>query len=227
MWRPVLHELGGRVRAIVPDLPGHGKSVSVHYVSHHDTVTRLADLLADRAPRGAIVVGFSLGGQLAIDLASAYPSLVRGALIISAETKPAPAQGATLSLLKGTAPLAKREWFAKKQAKQLGVPEEFLAEYIRDSQSLSRETLLASVGENIAYTIPASWQHFRRPVTVAVGERERRLMRRSAHLTHEGLPHSELVVIPEAGHDAPFMKPNFVADLIRALVVQTQPKHAA
>lgn len=227
MWRPVLNQLSGSVRAIVPDLPGHGTSDSVDYVSHADAVARLADLVRDRAPGGAIVVGFSLGGQLALKLASECPELVRAALIVSAETKPAPAQAATLSLLKRTAALAKQEWFAKLQAKQLGVPGAYLAQYVRDSQAISVETLLASVGENIAFTLPPGLTSYTRPATVIVGERERKLMHDSARLTHAALPQSTLVVADDAAHDSPFTRPKLIAEQVRALVTASKPNHAA
>ncbi|GAA1318976.1 alpha/beta hydrolase [Nonlabens tegetincola] len=227
MWRPVMNQLAGAVRAIVPDLPGHGTSGSIDYVSHSDTVARLAELIRDRAPRGAIVVGFSLGGQLAIRLASEHADLVRGALIVSAETKPAPAQGATLALLKLTAPLAKQEWFAKLQAKQLGVPGAYLPQYIRDSRAMSVETLLASVGENISFTLPAAWSAFTGPAGIVVGAGERKLMHESARLTHAALPHSTLTVAEAADHDAPFTKPKLIADHIRQILGQLEPKHAA
>lgn len=221
MWRPVLNQLSGAVRAIVPDLPGHGTSGSIDYESHADTVKRLAELLRDRAPGGAIVAGFSLGGQLAIALASEHPELVRGALVVSAETKPAPAQSATLALVKRTATLAKQEWFAKLQAKQLGIPGAYLARYVRDSQSLSPETLLASVGANISFTLPEAWATFSGPVTIVVGAGERKLMHESARLTHEALPHSELIVADAAAHDAPFTRPGLLAEQLIALAGAT------
>lgn len=217
MWRPVLNKLAGTVRAICPDLPGHGGSASVPYESHADTVERLTALIRQQAPGGVVVVGFSLGAQLAIDLASAHPTLVRAALIVSAETKPAPAQAATLALLKRTAPLAKHEWFAKLQAQQLRVPGAYLPLYVADSQAISTETLLASVRENISFTLPAAWASFPGPVTVVVGAGERKLMRDSARLTHEALPHSTLIVAEDAAHDAPFTRPELLAEQVRRL----------
>ncbi|GAA2831623.1 alpha/beta fold hydrolase [Leucobacter komagatae] len=224
MWRPVLDVLAGGLRAIVPDLPGHGSSGSVDYVSHDETLARLADLIRDRAPRGVTVVGFSLGGQLALRLASEHPELVRAALVVSAETTPAPAQAATLALLRASAPLAKREWFAKLQARQLGVPATLLGRYITDSARVSEATLLASVKENISFTLPDGWAAFAGPATVVVGTKERGLMRASAELTHAALPHSTLVVAERAGHDAPFTRPELIAAELRALLSDEDPE---
>lgn len=223
MWGPVIEHLGTGVRSIVPDLPGHGTSVEVPYVSHADAVGRIAALLMDRAPHGATVVGFSLGGQLALELAARHPELVRSLLVVSAETIPAPAQGVTLALLKASAPLARQEWFARAQAKQLGVPHELLDRYVADSRALGTDSLVASVAENIAYTIPVGLERFAGPAIVAVGAKERRLMRDSATVTLRNLEqrigaHSELVTIPGAAHDAPFSHPELVADMVRSLL---------
>ena len=218
MWRATLNRLGSGVRSIVPDLPGHGSSDQVDYVSHAETVSHLAALLRDRAPGGAVVVGFSLGGQLALLLAAEHPELVRGVVIVSAETKPAPAPRATLALLKLTAPLARRRWFAELQAKQLGVPDADLDHYVRDSRAMTPATLLASVGENITFTLPGSWSSFPGPATVIVGERERGLMRASATLTHDALPGSRLVVADDVHHDAPFTRPALIATEVAAIV---------
>ncbi|RKQ94546.1 pimeloyl-ACP methyl ester carboxylesterase [Mycolicibacterium mucogenicum 261Sha1.1M5] len=222
MWRPVVAQLAGTVRSIVPDLPGHGTSSSVEYTSHDDAVDRLVALIRDRAQNGVTVVGFSLGAQLALRLAADYPSLVRAALIISGETVPAPAQAATLALLRASAPLARREWFARLQAKQLGVPETLLERYIEDSRAMTTDTLVASVRENIGFTLPEGWRRFTGPAAVVVGARERGLMRKSADLTHEALPHSSLVVVPDAAHDAPLTRPDRIADEVRRLLAQAE-----
>lgn len=215
MWKPVLTALDGGVRAIVPDLPGHGRSADEPYVSHDHAIALLTDLIEQTAPAGLTVVGFSLGAQLAIRLASTPGVPIEAAVIVSAETHPAPMPGLTLWLLGVSAPLARQEWFAKAQAKQLGVPDELFADYLRDSRAISRDTLVNSVGENIRFDLPAVWSEFRGAATVMVGERERRLMLESARHTHDSLPGSELRIVPGTAHDLPLTRPDAVAEAIR------------
>ena len=38
-----------------------------------------------------------------------------------------------------------------------------MEDYLRTSQSITTETLLAAVGENIRFTIPDGWRTFRAP----------------------------------------------------------------
>lgn len=215
MWTPVLQHLGEGFACIVPDLPGHGRNADQGYVSHAATVSDLAALIRETSPGGAIVVGFSLGAQLAVLLAAEHPSLVSGVLVVSGEAKPAPLQSLTLAFLKWTAPLARQKWFARLQAKQLAVPGPLVDAYVRGSRELDIGTLLASVAENIRFTLPDAWASFAGSVSVLVGEKERALMRDSARLIHEANSGSTLLVVPASAHDIPFTAPGLLADAIR------------
>lgn len=227
MWEPTRELLGPTAQAVVPDLPGFGKSSTEPYISHDATVRSLAEVIEQHAPQGAHVVGFSLGAQLAIVLAAVHPRLVRSVLVVSGESKPAPLPGPTLALLGLAAPLSRRTGFATAQARQLGVPERFLEHYIRDSAETSRETLLASVGENIRFTLPAAWAKYPGPATVMVGAKERKLMHESAALTASTLVGSTLVTVPDAAHDIPLTQPGVVAAAIERHLAELRDRHSA
>ena len=183
MWSPTLELLTPNIKTIVPDLPGFGHSADESYVSHHATVRELAGVLDRHAPQGAHIIGFLLGAQLAILLASDLPHLVCSVMVVSAETKAAPLPGPTLALLGLAAPLSRQRWFAIAQARQLGIPKHLLDEYLHDSTTTSHRTLTASVGENIRFTLPTTWSGYPGQTTVLVGAKERKLMRDSAELT--------------------------------------------
>lgn len=217
MWQPTLTHLGAQVRAIVPDLPGHGRSAGHDYRSHAETIAELVAVLEQRAPSGALVVGFSLGAQLAILLAANRPDLVRGVVVVSAQTVPLTLPGPTLAMLKASAPLARQEWFARLQAQQLFIPPELMADYVRDSARMSRDTLVTSVGENIRFQLPEAWSSFPGPALIMVGEKERRLMRDSARATHDALPGSELRTVAGCGHGIPLQRPELLAGAIAEL----------
>ncbi|WDZ90088.1 alpha/beta fold hydrolase [Nocardiopsis sp. HUAS JQ3] len=218
MWRPTLERLGDAARVIIPDLPGHGRGADGAYRSHEETVRTLVGVLEERAPHGALVAGFSLGAQLTTLLAAARPDLVTGAVVVSAQARPLRFPGATLGLLAVSAPLARRRWFARLQARELFVPEALLEDYLRDSARTSRATLLASVGENIRFTLPPGWSDFPNPALVMVGERERGLVRASARLVHDALPGSRLVSVPGCGHGIPLQRPDLLAGVLADMV---------
>ena len=82
MWGPWLDRLADHARLHVLDLPGHGRSRWP--VPTHD-LGGLARAVFAHIPRGAAVLGWSLGGMLALELARQHPRHVR-ALILMATT---------------------------------------------------------------------------------------------------------------------------------------------
>lgn len=211
MWRPLIEHLRAGSRFLVPDLPGHDHSAREPYRSHDHTVAALTRLLEQRADRPATVVGFSLGAQLAVLLASRRSDLVARTAVISAQAVPSRWPAATLALLGLAAPLAKNERFARAQAKELFVPEALFPDYLRTSRSLSRRSLIASVGENIRFRVPAGWGSFPGEALVMVGARERAMMRSSARSLAEAHDGAEPDVIAECGHGAPLQRPEWLA----------------
>ncbi|WP_026373271.1 alpha/beta fold hydrolase [Agrococcus lahaulensis] len=222
MWRPTLGALRHPVRALVPDLPGHGRSASDPYRSHAETLAALEALLEERAPGGAVVAGFSLGAQLAVLLAARRPELVADAVVVSAQAAPLPLAGATLGLLALTAPLARMPWFARLQARELLVPHELLPEYLAGSAAITRATLVASVGENLRFSVPDGWGEGGSALVV-VGGAERRVMRDSARLLHDAHPGSELRIVPGAGHGLPLERPQRMAALLDKRLARLHP----
>lgn len=216
MWRPLIEHLGEGWIAIAPDLPGHGANAAEPYRSHDETVDALISLIGERATGPVSVVGFSLGAQLAVLLASRRPDLVERVTVISAQAKPSSWPTATLALLGMAAPLARNERFARAQAKELFVPPALFAEYFENSQAISKETLLAAVGENIRFTVPEAWGSFPGEALILVGERERRIMHESARLLAESRPGDELEIVEGCGHGIPLQRPEWLARRLAA-----------
>ncbi|WP_149085018.1 MULTISPECIES: alpha/beta fold hydrolase [Microbacterium] len=210
MWEPVRGHLHPERRVIVPDLPGHGRSVTADYTSHEETVAALAPLL-ERETGPATVVGFSLGAQLAVLLAARRPDLVADAVVISAQAEPLRAIGPTLALLRLTAGLARNERFARLQARELFIPEELLPRYLETSRTISRTTLLRAVEENLRFTAPPAWRAHSGTALVLVGAEEKPLMRRSAALLSRVHAGSTLEVVEGCGHGIPLQRPSELA----------------
>lgn len=87
MWRAQMDDLRDTYRVVALDLPGHGRLADRPF-----TVTDASDELAlaieEAAGGHAIVVGLSLGGYVAMDLAARRPELVRGLVLSGATTEP-------------------------------------------------------------------------------------------------------------------------------------------
>ena len=86
-WTAQMTDLSDEFRTIAVDLPGHGVLADVPFTLA-DASDRLAEVIDREAGGRAIVVGLSLGGFVAMDLAARSPERVRGLVIAGASAEP-------------------------------------------------------------------------------------------------------------------------------------------
>jgi pimeloyl-ACP methyl ester carboxylesterase len=221
MWDSLAARLVAEHPVLVPDLPGHGVSANEDYRSHQDTVDALVRELARERVRAVAVIGFSLGAQLAIELAAAHPERVDRVMIVSAQAERMAGTSLTLAAMAAAAPLARVRWFARLQAKSLFIPPTHLGDYVDTSTRITRPTLLAAVGANMLFDIPTGWARFPGKALVMVGSDERALMHRSAARIHAALSSSELEVVNGSGHGIPLQRPEWFNARVEAWLSET------
>ena len=87
IWQDVCDHLTPHFRLHLVDLPGHGFSRESSLVGvpglQSVTLERMAERIAEVLPASCIICGWSLGGQIAIELALREPSRVRKIALIS------------------------------------------------------------------------------------------------------------------------------------------------
>jgi pimeloyl-ACP methyl ester carboxylesterase len=86
-WTAQMDALSDEFRTIAIDLPGHGVLADVPF-SLTDATDRLAAIIDREAGGRAIVTGLSLGGFVAMDLASRFPERVAGLVLAGATVEP-------------------------------------------------------------------------------------------------------------------------------------------
>ena len=80
VWQQLLPQLTGQFSVLTPDLPGFG--LAANYPEPY----RLADvaaMVAGQIPSGSLVVGWSLGGLVATQIALDYPEKVRAFALVA------------------------------------------------------------------------------------------------------------------------------------------------
>lgn len=85
-WLPLAASLGSRQRVLAPDLLGHGASSAPRDPARYGLEQQAADLAAllDHLGEDAVdLLGYSMGGRLALAFALAYPARVRRLLLES------------------------------------------------------------------------------------------------------------------------------------------------
>lgn len=87
-WLPQMRTLSDTYRVIALDLPGHGALSDVHFSLEAASAT-LGRVIDAAAGGRALVVGLSLGGYVAIDLAAQRPQAVAGLVLTGCSANPA------------------------------------------------------------------------------------------------------------------------------------------
>lgn len=212
IWRQAAAEVRDardNVQTIAVDLPGFGRSAESTYPGADATVAELSELIRDRGP--AVVVGFSLGSQLALRLASLAPDLVRGLVWISGETRPTPFPWATGVGAGAAAALGRVPALASRQAAQAGVPVPLRSEYLSDLRAMRVDSVRRSVDENQRFRAPVTIDRYHGPAVALAGSRERRIVRESADRLPELIPGAAVEVVAGAKHHIPYRFPERVA----------------
>jgi pimeloyl-ACP methyl ester carboxylesterase len=86
-WTAQLDALSDAYRVIAMDLPGHG-SLAERRFTLEGAADELARVIEVAAGGRAVVVGLSLGGYVAMDLAARRPELIRGLVLSGATQEP-------------------------------------------------------------------------------------------------------------------------------------------
>ena len=208
MWRQQVEHFAERFTIHTPTLPGHDPSARDEYTSHADAARSIAEQVDLDALGGDItVVGFSVGGQVAIEFASRYAEQVARTAVVSSILKPWRSASFLAWVSAASAPLARNRSFARAQAKQLYVPEEDFDAYFALSSSTSKRTLSNVMRANFTFNPPESFLTAQRPVLLVAGSQEQSALIRDLTELGRRLPDSRFELVDGVGHGAPLAKP--------------------
>lgn len=82
-WQPLLESLQNFASVTLIDLPGFGTSPALPEFS----LDAVLDKIAAQLPHNPIVIGWSLGGMLAVQLAARFPERIRAVITLAANLK--------------------------------------------------------------------------------------------------------------------------------------------
>jgi pimeloyl-[acyl-carrier protein] methyl ester esterase len=213
VWEGVVSELARWFRVTVMDLPGHGGSEAVGDYS----LLAQAAVIAEQLPSGAHVLGWSLGGMLAMQIALDFPQRVAGLVLLCS----APRFVRGEDWPEGMGPQVLAGFAAELESDYKRTVERFLAiqalgsEHARFELRALRERVFRRGeprldalrgGLHILQTADLR-QRLRElscPTHIVCGERDRLFSPQAAQKTRELIAGSSLTIIEGAGH-APFI----------------------
>ena len=212
-WLPVLDGgFGQQFRCLALDLPGHGHSAPARDQASYSLPGYAAVLAGFAKALGAadaVVVGWSLGGHIALEAASAMPAAA-GLVIFGTPPVASPAQFAEAFLpnpamnVGFTASVTEAEataYAATFTAPGSAVPPSAFVPDILATDGAARAALLASIGEGRFADEVAIAAGLRKPIAILHGAGEQLVSLDYLHgLTIPALWRGQVQLIPGAGH---------------------------
>ncbi|MCW5890132.1 MAG: alpha/beta fold hydrolase [bacterium] len=240
VWEHVMPAFADRWRVIAPDLPGHGASAkpdAPYTIDFFAGVLRsLARVLDVEA---AVVVGSSLGGHVALELAVGYPRFTQALALAAPAYGYPPAyrvaglalQALTPQLLRATLPEALRQSFYDRARLLHATRGRILTERLvaDDFPQFARAVARALTGVLTAPSL--ALEQVRQPVAIVWGRQDRLVpMARSTPLLTR-IPHATLHVLERCGHLPMLEQPAAFVRLLDVylgtLAAHAGPEHGA
>ena len=218
MWRRLVADLSGSLRVLTIDLPGHGENAATAWTSMADTVSRVAEVVRAVAPEGGHLVGLSLGGYVALDLAAEHPELVLSATASGVNVLPFRRPGLMRAAGRVMSPFMTSRTMLKANARALGVPPEDFDGYAAAARSMAPGTFLSVGGELMDYAVPAAAGRSTSRVLAVAGGQEQSLILQSLPRIAEAFVHGRACIAPGVGHAWNAQAPELFAAMVRAQV---------
>lgn len=201
---------------IIPDLPEHGQSKDGTTFSIKRSAEELIDLIEDKAKgKRVIVIGFSLGAQITIQMLSMKPDSIDYAMINSALVRPISFMKKLIKpSVRLTFPLIKNKSFSRAQAKVLYIDQDYFGQYYQESLQMNSDTLVRILEENMSFEIPEHFHKASSKILVTIGEKEKAVMRKSAMDIVKSNSNCTGIMISDIGHGVSLAKPHFFNRMI-------------
>jgi len=222
-WDQVRAALPERYRPVAPDIRGHGTASDARPVS----LTAVVSDVGGVATGPCELVGYSMGGRIALHVALALPERVRRLVLIGASPgiADAAARAARRSADERLAAEVEQmtiEAFARRWA-QTAV----LADQPPSVQAAVAEQRLRNTPAGLAHALrglgtgalPSLWERLGEvtmPVELVVGERDEKFRAIAEEMGMSGLPRARMHVVSGAGHAVHLEAPEAVAEVISA-----------
>jgi pimeloyl-ACP methyl ester carboxylesterase len=201
-------------KTVAVELQGHGHTADVDRpLSFEQMAEDTAALLRQLKIENADLIGYSVGGGVALRIAMRYPDLVRKLVVIGTGYNN---DGLVPGLLENF-----------KTMKPEDIPLEFREAYARTAPDPKQwPTLVAKVvklGLEFKGWRPEEIQSIKAPVLVMIGDAD---IVRPEHTVQmfRMLPHAQLAVLPGTDHFAPMTRPDWIAPMIEAFLNAPMPK---
>lgn len=201
------------------DLPGHGRSRDIPWISLVETAEQVAALVRSRTVTGsAHLVGLSLGGHVALTVLDQHPDVVSRAVISGVTAEPWPRRWLLTPQVWLTTVLLRSRRLVAARARSLGLPPQARAGFTANVSAMSAQTYRRIVEEVAGYGIPRSLGAVETPTLVLAGGTASDVIRRAVEMIPATMPVATGRIIPGVGHGWNIEAPDLFNATVRAWI---------
>lgn len=201
------------------DLPGHGRSSGVPWVSLSETAEQVAELARTRTAAGrAHVVGLSLGGYVALSLLAHRPEVAERVVVSGVTAEPWGHPFLVGAQLRLTPAMLRSQRMVDAQARALGLPPAQREALVQSLRVMPPGTY-RQIGREVArYRVPPALAAVDAPTLVLAGGGESELIRRAVGVVAGLLPGGTGRIAPALGHGWNVEAPGLFNATVRAWI---------
>lgn len=210
-FREQIGPFSERYRVIALDLPGFGYSdrPAGLDLSQSAQAERLREFLERMGIERAVVLGHSMGGDIAMRLAAAHPERVERLIVVAAPPPDRPAVPPVARRLGPLLPVASAVMFGQRRMRSgmrrsvydpACITDEVFEEYLRPSRIRGSTAALGRLIADSARDAPLPPRSIATRTLLLWGEADPVVPLHVAHRLHAEMPDARLEVIPRAGH---------------------------
>lgn len=190
-----LSELKKDFTIVLPTITGHGSEAQTPFTSIQTIADEILQYI-DRHYQGHIHVlaGFSIGGQIAIELLSKRPNLCDYAIIESASVYPVRLHNWSYYASIYTNWLAKKAWFNKFMYYTIFNDAFAYPDYHQNYQQMTKDNIKQILTCSSNYKLP-QLENITCEMAILVGQREKKGMKKSANALQKMVPSAQIYML--------------------------------
>jgi 2-succinyl-6-hydroxy-2,4-cyclohexadiene-1-carboxylate synthase len=213
VWQQTVDQLPDGMFAVTPDLPGHGKTIAnLEFLDFDSAAEAVAGFIEAQLNRPPVLVGYSMGGRIALYTALKFPEKFTGLVLESASPGISDAgerkkrlgedKAKADKLLKTDVRTYLKEWYQLPVFDSLADKPELVEKIIQkkvgnDPAALAEVVVRLSPGVQ-----PSLWDKLDRwdkTTLIIAGEKDNKFCEIARQMA-SCMPQGDLKIIPDAGH---------------------------
>lgn len=216
MWREIAASLPDS-NCVLPDLPGHGNSRHVPFVSIEECADELAGFIKQQKFSAPVdIVGLSFGSYVGLLLMARHPQLVKSAMLSGFHVCGMP--NPRLMKLMGylTAPLMQLSWMRRKNAQAMGLKDDNLTCDDQGNPLTDVATVRRLLDDAVDFDAQEVLSTIHIPTLAIAGGKEHKTILKSLSLLQDRMPDCIARIVPGSGHAWCAEHPDLFAETVRS-----------